>query len=177
MLAVQLLLIAALVGLDQWVKYWVVTSLKPVGSIGLIDGVLHFTYVENTGAAFGMFDGGQIVLSVVVALLIITVLVLLATKKIPGKILPWMGCLVAAGGIGNFIDRLVHGFVVDFIDFRLIHFAVFNIADSCIVVGVCVAAVLVLFTKEGAAFSEKKPITKAETSEKEEAKQEAQDER
>lgn len=123
--------------LDQAVKYWAYTSLQAQHTIPLMENVFHLTYVENRGAAFSMFaqfDSRWIFTALAV---IITVAIIIALRKhwVQTTLGRWSLVLVASGAIGNAIDRVVHGFVVDFFDFRLIHFPVFNIADIFICVG------------------------------------------
>ncbi len=135
------LLAALAVALDRLTKSWAATSLRlaPGGTIPLIKDALHFTYVENTGAAFGMLEGFRYALVVVMAAAIVVIVWELIRKR--GHIPTLYGLalsLVLGGAIGNLWDRALYGFVVDFVDFRLINFAVFNVADSCI----CIGAVL-----------------------------------
>ena len=134
-----LYIIAALVMivLDQVVKYWALTSLQAQHTIPLIENVFHLTYVENRGAAFSLlaqFDSRWIfvALSVIITIVILIVLRIDYIQTALGR---WSLVLVAAGALGNAIDRVIHGFVVDLFDFRLIHFPVFNVADIFICVG------------------------------------------
>ena len=127
--------------LDQLTKWLSAEFLTKVTTCPLIEGVLHLTYVENTGAAFGMMkDARWIFLSVsTVAILAFGAYVYLGHAK--NMLYLVSISMVVSGGIGNMIDRLALGYVVDFIDFRLINFAVFNGADSFVCVG---AGLLVL---------------------------------
>ena len=120
---------------DQLSKYLVVENLVEIGSFPLIENILHFTYVENRGAAFGMLSNHRWVFMVLSVLGIGAMIVWLAWEK-PKSL--WMRAaisLVIGGGIGNMIDRIALGYVIDFIDCRFIDFYVFNIADSCVCVG------------------------------------------
>lgn len=134
-------LIAAIaVILDQVTKWLAVEFLTKVETVPLIQNVLHLTYLENTGAAFGILKNNRWVFLIISTVAIIALLAYIA--KFPPKS-KWLGVglsFIVGGGIGNMIDRVLLGYVVDFIDFRLINFAVFNVADSF----VCVGAVLVL---------------------------------
>jgi signal peptidase II len=123
--------------LDQLTKYLTVLYVQPVKTIPIIEDVLHLTYVENTGAAFGMLKNARWVFMVASTVMIIVLLVYMF--GIPPKKRHWAEnlclALIIAGGIGNMIDRVALGYVVDMIDFRLINFAVFNVADSFVCVG------------------------------------------
>ncbi len=138
---------AAILGLtlDQASKYLVVQYLKGVHSVPLIDGVLHFTYATNTGAAFSLFSG-QIDWLKWISMLVSVGLVIfgLFSKNLSRWEQAGYG-FILAGAAGNGIDRFVAGYVVDFIDIRIIRFAIFNIADISINVGLVCLAIAVLF--------------------------------
>ncbi len=152
-------MIAVLIGLDQLFKYLAIVYLQPEGSVPIIDQVFHLTYVENFGAAGGILQGKQLFLILVTSAVIIGILVFLFLGKIPGKFLPWMAGMVVAGGAGNLIDRIFHGFVVDYLDFCWIHYPVFNFADCCVVVGVFAIAIWIIW---GEKQKEKKQIPSQE---------------
>ena len=128
--------------LDQLTKYLTVLCLKPIDTLPIIEDVIHLTYVENPGAAFGMMKDQRWLFMVVSSVAIVALLIYLFKKKTQH----WMENLAIAfivgGGIGNMIDRVILGYVVDMIDFRLIDFAVFNVADSFVCVG---AGLLMLY--------------------------------
>jgi signal peptidase II len=138
---------AAILGLvlDQASKYLVVQHLKVLKSVPLIDGVLHFTYATNTGAAFSLFSGQTDWLKWVSMLVSLG---LVAFGIFSKNLTQWeqvgYGCILA-GAAGNGIDRFVAGYVVDFIDIRIIRFAIFNIADVSINIGLVCLAIAVLF--------------------------------
>lgn len=136
----MLLFVAVLAGLiaaDQLVKYWAFTVLQPQHSIPLLDQVFHLTYVENTGAAFSLFAQSPSRLPFILLAVVVAIAALYAIRRglIQTVLGRWAVTLIAAGALGNAIDRLWRGFVVDLFDFRLIHFPVFNLADVCICVG------------------------------------------
>ncbi|ABA22090.1 signal peptidase II, Aspartic peptidase, MEROPS family A08 [Trichormus variabilis ATCC 29413] len=121
---------------DQLTKYWVVQTFSLGETLPILPGIFHFTYVTNTGAAFSLFSGKVEWLrwlSLGVSLLLIGLALL-------GPVLErWdqLGYgLILGGAMGNGIDRFALGYVVDFLDFRLINFAVFNMADSFISIGI-----------------------------------------
>ena len=131
--------------LDQITKLLAVKYLIPVGSVSLIKigdvQVLNLTYVENTGAAFGMLKDAPWVFNTISVVAIVLMLAYLFLGHAATKLEAVGLAMLVSGGIGNMIDRTVLGYVVDFIDFRLINFAVFNGADSFVCVG---AGVLML---------------------------------
>ena len=134
-------IIAAGILLDQLTKWLSVTFLKVVDTGPIIKGVIHLTYVENTGAAFGMLKNHRWVFIVISTLTIIAMALYLYLGHADKMLYGISISMIISGGIGNMIDRLALGYVVDFIDFRLINFAVFNGADSFVCVG---AGILVL---------------------------------
>jgi signal peptidase II len=127
--------------LDSLTKLLTVIFLKPLGSVPLIKGVLHLTYVENRGAAFGIFSDKRWIFMILSSVAIVLILLYLYTGRSESTLFAIGLSMVAGGGIGNMIDRISLGYVVDFIDFALIDFAVFNIADSFVCVG---AGILIL---------------------------------
>jgi signal peptidase II len=129
----------------------------PVAFVPIIKDVLHFTYAENRGAAFGMLQNHRwvfMILSTVV--MVIIVAVMFKYKKYLHPIMLTGLCFVVGGGIGNMIDRTINGYVVDFVDFTLINFAVFNIADTFICVGVGLLILDILLKKSDLAFLDDK---------------------
>ena len=136
--------IAVLVLLDQVVKYLTVRHLAG-GSMPLIEGVLHFTYVENRGAAFGILSDHRWIYMTVSGVATVVLSYILYRLATHDKLFCISLLMIIGGGIGNMIDRIFRGFVVDMIDVRLIHFAVFNVADICICVGAALMAVYLIF--------------------------------
>jgi signal peptidase II len=138
---------AAILGLvlDQASKYLVVQYLKGTASFPLIDGIFHFTYATNTGAAFSLFSG-QIDWLRWVSMIVS--LGLVAFGIFVKNLSQWEQAgygFILAGAAGNGIDRFVAGYVIDFIDIRIIRFAIFNIADVSINVGIVCLAIAILF--------------------------------
>lgn len=141
------LIIAAIIALDQYSKFLVVTKLMPIGDYSVISGLLEFTYVENRGIAFGMFQNQRWFF--VVATSIIAIVVLFFIFKMYKDHVFFTICLslIFGGAIGNIIDRIRFGYVIDFIHFNFFP-PVFNIADSAVVVGAIALSIAILFTKE-----------------------------
>jgi len=129
--------LVALLALDRATKIWAVASLKAVGTIPLIP-FFDLTYVENTGAAFGMGRGANKLLTAVSVALVIALQVISRRWPKNDPWLQWGTMLVTAGAVGNLYDRLAFGFVVDFLHIH--HWPVFNVADSCITVGALMLA-------------------------------------
>ncbi len=132
---VYLLIMAGAILLDQLTKVLTVQYLKPVGSIPIIENVFHLTYAENTGAAFSMLSGQTFLLTLVSIAAVGVFIFLLYSKLLKTSFAKISLAMIAGGAVGNLLDRLFRGFVVDLFDFRLINFAIFNVADSFIVVG------------------------------------------
>ena len=139
---IWLAVIIVTVFLDQLTKYLTVLHLKPIDTLPIIEDVIHLTYVENTGAAFGMMKDARWIFMITSTVAIIGILVYMFWKKPSSKLECLSLALIVGGGIGNMIDRTVLGYVVDMIDFRLINFAVFNVADSFVCVG---AGLMILY--------------------------------
>ena len=149
-MTIWLFVIVVAVFLDQLTKYLTVLHLKPVDTVPIIEDVLHLTYVENTGAAFGMMKDARWIFMITSTLAIIGILVYLFCKRPESKLECLSLSFIVGGGIGNMIDRTALGYVVDMIDFRLINFAVFNVADSfvCIGAGVMILHLFIMTAQE-----------------------------
>lgn len=142
---VKIIAILIAVIIDQLSKIWALFQLKPIGSYEFIPGILHLTYAENTGAAFSMLAGSKVFL-IIFPLIICAVLVyILVSKKITNKIGSWSIALIIGGAIGNLIDRIFRGAVIDFFEIRLFEFAIFNVADIFITVGAILLFIYILF--------------------------------
>lgn len=141
------LLILVLVVTDQASKAYIRSGMMPGDSIPVIAQVFHITYVQNTGAAFSILQGEQLLLKVLPIAVIVGIALYLQVK---GKNEHWSLktalSLIIAGGIGNLIDRIRFGFVVDFLDFRV--FPVFNIADIAVCTGCGFLILYVLFLEK-----------------------------
>ena len=128
------LIAIAVILLDQISKHFVCTNLKPIGSIPIIDGILNFTYVENTGAAFGILSDKRAVFMIVSVLVIVVLSIVVVKFQGQSKLFDVCLGLIVGGGVGNMVDRAFLGYVIDFIDFCAFDFWkwVFNIADSAV---------------------------------------------
>lgn len=150
---------ALLIGIDQLTKMLVVNFIKPQGTVNLISindkEWLNLTYQENTGAAFSILRDKQIFLIILTSIVILGVIILMLTKQIKNKAYLCSFSLIIAGGIGNLIDRICYGYVVDFIDVRIIKFAVFNFADICAVLGTISLMIFYIITEAKKSKAEK----------------------
>ena len=140
----------AVVAADQWTKYLTVSNIALYQDIDFIPGFLGLTYVQNTGAAFSSFEGQQWLFALIFAVFTAAVLWEYFRSPMPfSKFERWCIAAIYAGGLGNMIDRVRLGFVVDMIETKFMNFPVFNVADCFITCGcVLMIAHLVLFNKE-----------------------------
>lgn len=146
---IKLVLIAGLIAADQGIKFWASQVLQPVTAMPLIPGIVELRFVLNDGMAFSMLSGKQTFLIVVTSVALAAVAWLLFTGKMFGRVGNAGLLLVLAGGIGNLIDRVANGVVVDYINLLFMHFAVFNFADICVCVGVGLLVLDVLLDSVG----------------------------
>ena len=140
---ISIALMAVTVILDQVSKYIVIANIGLHESIEIIPGILRFTYIQNDGAAFGSMDDHRWVFMLLSTVAIVAILVFLFWKKPQDKLLLSALIMVTGGGIGNMIDRVALGYVIDFIDFCAfpkIWMWIFNVADSFVCVGAGVLA-------------------------------------
>ena len=141
-------LIIILIIIDQAIKWISRTKLTKFESYPVIDGFFHFTYVENRGAAFGMLQN-KTWFFVLITFVVVGYMIYFTKKnKNIDKKLTFVLSIITAGAIGNLIDRIWLGFVVDMFDFRGIWQFVFNFADICVVVGGILLIFLIIKDKE-----------------------------
>ena len=149
---IYILLFAAFLASDMWVKHWTVEVLKEVGSMEVLPGFLALTYAENKGAAFSMLSGARWFF-IVVAAIFIGILWYMYKKNYFTTWWSKLGAvMIVAGTVGNAIDRVRYGYVVDMFEVLFIKFAIFNVADIFITVG-AVFFLLYMFVTE---FDDKK---------------------
>ena len=146
-LLLDLISIIALILLDQYTKHLAVVHLKNKAAFNIINGVLELNYLENKGAAFGMLQN-QKIFFIFVAIVILSVIAYVLIKTPDDRkytILHVLLSLIAAGAIGNMIDRIRYDYVVDFIYFVLINFPIFNVADIYVTCGAILFFITFLF--------------------------------
>ena len=173
---IWLAVMAVAVFLDQITKYLTVLYLKTVDTVPLWEGVLHLTYVENPGAAFGMMKDSRWLFMVVSTIAILGILGYMLVKKPTDRMECLSLSLIVGGGIGNMIDRVALGYVVDMIDFRLINFAVFNVADSFVCVGAGLMLLWVIRSMIAESRAEKQVAVAPASADADEAAEERTDE-
>lgn len=163
-----LIILALLVVIDQLIKIIMEVWLEPISHHGVVDGFFGFTYLQNRGAAFGVMQNGTVVLSIVTAVVIAVGLYFLFSKKIKSKVEYVSVGLIISGGLGNLIDRIFRGYVVDFIDVEFINFPIFNFADCLVTVGAGILIVYLIYTLVNESKKEKsaKAVADAQVSEK-----------
>ncbi len=144
---IYIFIIGVIVILDQFTKYLAVAQLKAIDTYPLVENVFHLTFRKNTGAAFSILRDKQtfliIITSIVVVVLIWYLIRIINVQNLVLLKLPL--ALIIGGAIGNLIDRIRLNYVIDFLDFRLINYPVFNLADSFIVIGAIILSYGVIF--------------------------------
>lgn len=133
--------------LDQWTKYLAVVKLKGNPPYVIINQVFEFLYSENKGAAFGMMQGKQNFFFLVVLFVVVVISYALYRMPADKKYIPLQVCLflIFSGAVGNMIDRVRYGYVVDFIYFKLIDFPIFNVADCYVTIATFMMMILFIF--------------------------------
>ena len=146
----MILFTAGAVVLDQWTKALTVANIALGQELPFWNGLFHFTYVQNTGAAFSSFEGQQWLFALIFTVFTLAVLYDMVKKVMPfSPFERWCVAAIYAGGLGNMIDRVRLGYVVDMIEVEFIRFPVFNVADCFITCGCAALMVsLILFNKE-----------------------------
>ncbi len=139
------IVIVLLVILDQVVKYLVKTNIPLGGAVSFLPGILGLTHIHNTGAAFSMLSGARWFFVLLTVAFVIFGMWVLLTGRLRHPLGKWSWVLVLAGAIGNLIDRVLYGYVVDMFEVQFMHFAIFNVADIFVVVGGILFCIYYLF--------------------------------
>ena len=145
---IYVILALFILGADIATKILAKTYLSGAPSIPLIDDVFHLTYVENRGAAFGILQDGRIFFIIIAVVMAVVIIGVLRKYKNRSAMLNLGLSFLCAGALGNTIDRVMQGYVVDFFDFRLINFPVFNIADIFVCLGAALLAMFFVFFED-----------------------------
>ena len=142
-----ILSVIGLVAFDQYTKLLAITKLKDQSAFVILDGIFELQYLENRGAAFGMLQNQRAFFIIITCVMMFVIMYFYHHTPKSKKYLPLDLCMIfiTAGAIGNFIDRLFRGFVVDFFYFSLINFPIFNVADIYVTVTFFVLVLLIFF--------------------------------
>lgn len=150
MLIISIIIILFFVATDQLLKFVMANhiltenNVRDLIKIGDWD-IVGLRYVENRGAAFSSFEGARWFLIILTIILIVALTVWIIKEKNKSPFMVYSGATVIAGGLGNLIDRIRLGYVVDYIEVRLFNFAIFNFADICVVLGAICLVVYICF--------------------------------
>ncbi len=138
----------AIIAVDFVVKRWSVSELSATDTIAIWENVFHLTYVENRGAAFGMLQNQRYFFVILTLIVLALVVWLMLKERGKSRLFQTALSFILGGAIGNLIDRICYGYVVDLFDFRLINFPVFNVADIFVCTGALLAIIYFLIYDE-----------------------------
>jgi len=164
----EIIIVFVCVFADQFAKHLIETWLlaTSLGSIPVIENVLYFTYARNYGAAFSIMQNMQPFFIVITSIACIVIIYLLLKNRYSSMLFRISSAVILGGAIGNLIDRIRIGYVIDFIDFRAINFAIFNIADACLVVGLILLGIYYFFIEDKKAEENEKQVSKEHSDER-----------
>ncbi|GKS55212.1 signal peptidase II [Enterococcus mundtii] len=150
MLAIYWIISALIIGLDQWVKWLIVDNFALGETKSVIPGILSLNHIRNFGAAWSLLEGKMWFFTVVTIIAVVVILTLMIKNRSDGNRWFMIGLtLILAGAIGNFIDRVRLGYVIDMFQTDFVNFPIFNVADISLVIGViCVLIYIILDEKE-----------------------------
>lgn len=154
---ISLIVGAVLVIIDQIIKYFVSAYLQPVGSVSVIDNLFSLTYVENKGVAFGMFSDMRWIFVALTSVLLAIIIFYMFKKRPKGKFFYICAALIIGGGLGNLIDRIFYGYVIDYLSLSFFP-PVCNFADYCITAGTIMLVIYLLFFSDVLDSSKKAKI-------------------
>ncbi|PJI09908.1 MULTISPECIES: signal peptidase II [Clostridium] len=143
----EILIIVAGILVDRLTKFWAVTKLKKVQEIVVIKNFFDLNYVQNRGAAWGIFGGKTVILSIITALILIGIIGYVIKYRPKNMFLRAALSLIIAGAIGNLFDRIYYKYVVDLFSVHykdIYYYPVFNVADICVVIGTIILAVYII---------------------------------
>lgn len=142
-ISISLIVVVALVAIDQLVKHWVTATIALGTNHVVVPGLLAITNLHNNGAAWSILQGQQWFFTIISVVAILIVVYLMAHWRHQVPLMVGL-TLILAGTLGNFIDRLMNGYVVDMFELLFINFPVFNVADSCLTIGVLILIIVIL---------------------------------
>lgn len=146
--AIFTILALALLALDQWVKHWITVNLPLGEGMDFLPGLVELRTVHNYGAAWSSFSGMRWLLVAVTSCIVLAVVAVLVRRAVRHPLGEAACFLIISGGLGNIIDRVRLGYVVDMFNFLFMNYPVFNVADICVVCGCILGAVYYLFLYE-----------------------------
>ena len=155
MVGISLIIAGLVVFLDQIIKYFVVQYLPQAGTVTAVPYILDLTYVENRGVAFGMFKDMRWIFVVFTAIIILVLLYIIIFKGRKSKLFLISSALIIGGGIGNLIDRIFLGYVIDYLQLSFFS-PVCNFADYAITVGTVLLVIYLLFFSDSSKAKPKK---------------------
>ena len=157
-MVLYVILVFAIITIDLLVKLWAQNTLMDIGTIPIIKDVFHLTYAENRGAAFSILEGKRWFFIILTAVMLIVIALAFFKNYFKGVWGKTTLVFIFSGAVGNFIDRLMLGYVVDMFDFRLINFPVFNVADIFLTIGAIMGIIYILFIDKDLLKDEKKVV-------------------
>ena len=140
--------IVVLLAVDQITKLIVLKTLTNVGTMPVLQNVFHLTYCENRGAAFGILQNQTWIFIIITVAVLVAVIYFMVRMRPKNLWLNFSLILLIGGALGNFVDRIFRGFVIDFLDFRIINFPIFNVADCFVVVGAILLGCYIIFSEQ-----------------------------
>lgn len=147
MVALSLAIAGLVVIIDQVIKYFVAMYLPQAGVVTVIPHLLDLNYVENRGVAFGMFENMRWIFVALTSVIIVILLYIIIFKKIKSKMFLISSALIIGGGIGNLIDRVLYGYVIDYLQLSFFS-PVCNFADYAVTVGTVLLVIYLLFMSD-----------------------------
>lgn len=144
------LLALLLIGIDQFTKWQIVQNFSLYEEKVLIQDVFSLFYIQNEGAAWGIFQGKMVFFYIITVIVVGYIIYMFQQEKKKTVLMGISFSLILAGAIGNFIDRLVNGYVVDMFRLDFMNFPIFNVADVCLTVGVILMIIHVIFFEKEA---------------------------
>lgn len=157
MVYLSLVVAVVLAIIDQFIKFIVINNLKPNGEFSILGGLVNFLYVENDGIAFGLMGNFRWIFMIVTVAVIIGIIVFMLVKKPKSKLFLSAATLIIGGGIGNLIDRVVLGYVIDYIQLSFFP-PVCNFADYCVTIGTILLLIYLLFVSDYLKSDDKKLV-------------------
>ena len=145
---IEILIVLLIIAIDQLTKHLAVIHLRDIGTIEIVKGIFSLTYVENRGAAFGILQNQRWFFIILTIVICMGMAYFLITQSNTSLVLRISLAMILGGAIGNLIDRIRLGYVVDMLHFTLIDFPVFNVADCFVVSGTILLASYILFVAD-----------------------------